>query len=394
MQSKFPYRQLLYTCVLLAAIVCLALSSEAAMQAARNALSTCLTVLLPSLFPFFVLSRMLVSSGGANILGRSLHWLMRPLFRINGNGAAAFLLGLISGYPVGAKTVTALYRKKALSRPEAETLLCFSNNSGPLFILGAVGTGMFASRQVGLLLYAVHALSAVTVGILLRFTIPANTIPAQPNRHTARCSGIFTTAVEDSVITILHVFGYVIFFAVVMQLLQNFQITLLLTRLLSFVNLPGGVIDALLCGALELTTGIQKLSEAFAPLPIQIIFTSAILGWAGLSVHFQVKGILSGSGLSFGKYLFGKGLQAIIAAIYAAAALCFIQLDAPAFSADLLPQAHTAVQAPVFLVLLSLGILAAYVLRVTRSSGQRKTPAQTQNKATTNTAAQSPRRHG
>lgn len=387
MKAKNTVKIILKTLALLSAIVCLALSSKTAMRAAQDALSTCLTILLPSLFPFFVLSRMLIASGGANVLGRGLNWLMRPLFHINGNGAAAFLLGLISGYPIGAKTVTELYREKALTKSEAENLLCFSNNSGPLFILGAVGTGMYASQTIGLLLYTVHVLSAVTVGILLRFTIPTSNIPAAATYH-ASGSSIFTASVEDSISTLLHVFGYVIFFAVIMQLLQDFQITILLTRLLSFVNLPNGVIESLLCGMLELTTGIKKLSEAIAPLHVQFIFTSAILGWAGLSVHFQVKGILSGSGLSFGKYLFGKGLQAIISAIYAAVLLVFVPLHTPAIAQAIRPL-PSAIDAPIWLILLSCTLLIVYALTIIRSAGQPKNSTQMHKLTTVNTTTQS-----
>lgn len=385
MKSKI--KPFVKTLALLSAIVCLALSSDSAMQAARNAASTCFTILLPSLFPFFVLSRMLIASGGANVLGRFCNWLMHPLFRINGNGAAAFLLGIISGYPVGAKTVTELYRKQALSKSEAENLLCFSNNSGPLFILGAVGIGMFSSQTVGLLLYAVHVLSAVTVGVLLRFTIPKPSIRTAATHHTAN-TNLLTTAVEDSVTTLLHVFGYVIFFAVVMQLLQDFHITLLLTRVFCFFNLPGGVIDSLFCGILELTTGIKKLSEALAPLSVQLIFTSGILGWAGLSVHFQVKGILTGSGLSFGKYLFGKGLQAIVAAVYTAVALVFVPLHAPTFLQAALPQ-PSAASAPVLLSLLSCALLILYAVQLICSTRRPKNSAQTHRAAIANTATQS-----
>lgn len=387
MKIKLPFKQLVKNLLLLAAIFCLALSSDTAMQAAKDALSTCLYILLPSLFPFFVLSRMLVKSGGAALLGRACDRIMRPLFNINGNGAAAFILGIISGYPVGAKTVTELYREKALSKPEAENLLCFSNNSGPLFILGAVGTGMLANRQAGIVLYIIHVLASVSVGVLLRFTIPSSgirTLAAQ--RHSSE--DIFTSSVEDSVTTLLHVFGYVIFFAVVMQLLQDFHCIAFFTQILSSVNLPGEVTQALTCGALELTTGIKKLSGATAvPLSIKLVFISAVLGWAGLSVHFQVKGILSGSGLSFGKYLMGKGLHAVIAAVYAAVAMYFIKLDTPVFAPAIVTQTQSC-KLPLFFAIASLIILLLYTNRVMGLAGKPKRPAQRHRPTTKGKPAQ------
>jgi sporulation integral membrane protein YlbJ len=93
---------------------------------------------------------------------------MRPLFNVPGCGAFAVALGISSGYPVGAKISNELYESDECTKIEAERLLAFTNTSGPLFIISAVGNGMFGNQQIGILLLVTHFLASLAVGILFR----------------------------------------------------------------------------------------------------------------------------------------------------------------------------------------------------------------------------------
>ena len=143
-------KNLLLSLLLALFAAALLLRPVAAASAAREALALCLKSVLPSLFPFFVLSSLLVAGGGAAALGRALEPMMRPLFRLGGAGAGALVLGLVGGYPVGARTAAELHRRGALSRSEAERLLGFCNNAGPGFILGVCGGTVFGDARAGL----------------------------------------------------------------------------------------------------------------------------------------------------------------------------------------------------------------------------------------------------
>ena len=94
---------------------------------------------------------------------------MRPLFNVSGIGSYPFIMGIISGYPIGAKIVTDLYLNKSCSKEECERLLSFTNNSGPLFIIGTVGISLFGNTQIGILLFITHLLACFTVGFIFRF---------------------------------------------------------------------------------------------------------------------------------------------------------------------------------------------------------------------------------
>ena len=123
--SRQGVRDLFLGLGLLCATLALMFWPQEAMEAAREGLRLCYNVILPSLFPFFVLSALVVDLGLAGYLGRALEGLMRPLFHVPGACASALVLGFVGGYPVGARTALSLYQKGMCTKTEAERLLSF-----------------------------------------------------------------------------------------------------------------------------------------------------------------------------------------------------------------------------------------------------------------------------
>lgn len=154
--------------------------------AAREGVALCLQTVLPSLFPFFVLSSLLVQSDVPRLLSRAMAGVMYPLFGVSGAGASALILGLLGGYPVGARTVAELYGRGEIGREEAEQLLAFCNNSGPGFFLGVCGTAVFGSARAGAYLYLIH----VGRGACDRGPAAARPRPAAPEGRFAAARAV------------------------------------------------------------------------------------------------------------------------------------------------------------------------------------------------------------
>lgn len=277
-----------------------------AAQGVRDGISLCLASVIPALFPFFVAAQLLTALGAAEVLGRAAGPLFRRLFGIDGAGAAAFLLGLLGGYPVGAKAAGSLVRQGLLSPEDGARLLTFCNNAGPAFILGIVGGGVFHSPRAGVWLYLLHAASATAVGLLLCRaggrkppTVP-RTAPAVPvKKPTASLAAAFIEAVQSGVRAMAGVCGFVIFFLVLLRLAEGAL----------------GSLPPLAAGLLELTNGILRLT----PDRRGFITAAGLLGWGGLSVHGQTAAVLGGSGVSLRRYLPAKALQGALSALLAAA---------------------------------------------------------------------------
>ena len=162
-------RRYIFGCAL-ALISCAALLLwfPEASEGVRRGLSVCGDVIIPSLFPFFVLGAAIMELGLPQRLSRRLSPAMSKLFGAPGAGASALVMGLMGGYPLGAATAAGLAERGVISRAECRRLLGFCNNSGPAFLIGAAGVGVFGSVRAGAVLYFCHILAALSSGIVLR----------------------------------------------------------------------------------------------------------------------------------------------------------------------------------------------------------------------------------
>lgn len=149
--------------------ISLVVFSKSNLSAAKDGLSLFANSVLPSLLPFFIATELLSYTGIIEILGKVLNKFMRPIFNVPGEGAFAFIMGIISGYPIGAKIVTNFRQNGICTKEEGERLLAFTNNSGPLFIIGTVGISLFFDTRTGILLFLSHLLACISVGIVFRF---------------------------------------------------------------------------------------------------------------------------------------------------------------------------------------------------------------------------------
>lgn len=318
------------------ALVCWPREVGAAVQ---SGLELCYNVILPSLFPFFILTSLVISLGLAGCLGRLMEPVMRPLFHVGGSCAAALALGFVGGYPVGARAALTLYESGQCTKTEAERLLAFCNNSGPAFILGVVGAGIFADSRVGLLLCLTHAAASLCVGVLFRFyrwgdrESRARRAP-QPIR-AQRFSAAFTDAVKGALTSSLNICAFVVCFTVILRMGFLSGLFPALAGLLSQVLAPLGFTrlwaERLLTGVMEISSGVWSLTGD-GSLEGKVAMAAFMLGWAGVSVHCQVLSFLGESGLNIRTYVGGKLLHGMISAALTALVVRLFPLEAPVSS--------------------------------------------------------------
>ena len=333
--GKAQYRDILLGSALLWAALSLILWPEQAMDAMRDGLKLCGNVILPSLFPFFVLSSLVVELGMSRYLGRLMEPVMAPLFRVNGSCASALVLGFVGGYPVGARTAIQLYENGQCSRTEAERMLAFCNNSGPAFILGVVGTGIFGSGRLGLLLYLVHMAASLLVGMIFRFYKPGDSPKTRyrsPQFQAASFSRAFTSSVTGALSAALNICAFILFFSVFLRILAHAGVLASLGHLLSRLLAPFGMdqtwAERLLTGLVEVSSGVSSLTDG--TISGRLSMAAFMLGWAGISVHCQVLAFLGDSGLSVRTYVTGKLLHGGISAALAALLFRLIPISSPA----------------------------------------------------------------
>lgn len=321
------------------AMLGLVVSPRETSDAGREGIRLCLDVIIPSLFPFFVISTLIIELGLARYFGAALERVMRPFFNVSGPCSIAVVLGFVGGYPLGAHTAISLYEKKLCSREEAERLLAFCNNSGPAFILGAVGAGILGSSTAGWLLYLAHTAASLTVGFIFRFYKRKKASPSVQSRERGReaapkLSKAFVTSVKSSASSIFNICAFVVFFTVAVRLLFISGILPAVAGFIGELLSPFGtnpaMIKDLLTGLIEMTSGLFSLQgSASAQLAGQMAMAAFMLGWAGLSVHCHVLTFIGRSGLSPWTYISGKLLHGLISAVYAFGMARYLGMDSP-----------------------------------------------------------------
>lgn len=296
----------LFACLLL-------IFSSTAINAATDAMKLCARSLVPSLFPFFVCSNLLVNLGGAYFLSKLFSPLMIPLFGLNGSCSLALIMGYISGYPVGAKTAADLYLNGSCLKYEAEKMLAYCNNCGPMFIIGALGSGMLGDSSVGLMLYISHIISSVIVAFIFRGKSPCRykVISAPSERQNISFGELFSQAISSSVSLTLTVCGFVILFGIAVSFAESLGVI----SALSSLGIDYSVCKSMFYGLFECSGGCREIVSAIKSPIACYMLLSSVLAWSGISVHLQVLGIIKKAKLSPKLYFKGKALMAIISPV-------------------------------------------------------------------------------
>nr|WP_276316180.1 sporulation integral membrane protein YlbJ [Paenibacillus lignilyticus] len=317
-----------------------------ALGASIRGLSIWWEVLFPALFPFFVISELLLGLGIVHFFGKILDPLMRPLFRIPGIGGFVVTMGYASGYPVGARLTAQLWEQKLINRSEGERLVAFTTTSDPIFLIGAVSVGFFHNVALAPVLAAAHYGGGLIIGLLMRF----HDRKAESTRHATEGKGtnsapgkrksrlseaihamhfarlmdgrnfgvLLQDAIQAALRLMIVVGGLVVVFSVMMELLRQAGGIHVLAQgvqsLLSLIHVPPALSDAVVNGIFEVTLGARSAGEAVSSgLVHQAAIAAFILSWGGLSVHAQIASLLSHTDLRYKPFLIARFLHGCIA---------------------------------------------------------------------------------
>lgn len=271
--------------------------------------------IFPSLFPFFVLSEIMVKYGMTEFIGNLLKPFMNKLFKIKSSAAFVLVMSIISGNPANAKYTRELYLNGDLNENEATKILCFSCFANPLFILGTVGLLFLNNKEVGVLILLCHYLGNIIIGLFLR-----NYYPSQKENekvsfnyavtmaHKKRISNketfgeIITNSLLHSINTLLLILGVMTMCLVITTIIDN------------NVNL-NSIMQSVLNGSIEMTQGLKYISLEAIPLKLKCILSVMILSFGGLSVHMQIVSIISDTKIKYFPFLFSRVLHSIISGL-------------------------------------------------------------------------------
>lgn len=303
---------------------------------------------LPALLPFFIVSEFMLEVGVMECFALWLEPVMRPFFRLSGASALAIVMGFVSGTPTAANITAGLYRKNLCTKDEAERLLAFTNNSGPLYILVAVATGIFQNPAVGILLFISHYPVNFLIGLFLRFLAKDKRKAAVPCRGNVLKAGynllkccptpplgsLLNTVVKKSLLNIGLVGGFMVVFGILTAAFDRTGITTIICHIFAPVCAVFGIsescLPAIASGFWEMTIGIAILPDSGADMLSMLMASAMVLAWNGVSIQSQVSAMVADTGLSLRKYRICRIIHSAIAPLIV---LALYKKTAPVFAA-------------------------------------------------------------
>lgn len=258
--------------------------------------------LLPTLFPFFIITDLLANYGLINYIAKVFGKFMK-LFKLNEEAAYAFFMGMISGFPGNSKLIKELLDNQEIDEIDANKLLTFTHFSNPLFIIGTVGTIFLNNKQLGILILIVHYLTNIIIGLLFRNIYKETTILNSKKQNTPKpFMKTLLTSINNSINTMFIIYGIIIFTSLLINIITvNINIS-------SFTK-------SLLTGLIELTQGLKLISNEVLNLPLKASLMTFFISFGGISIHMQIMSILQDYKINYYLYFLSRLIHASLSSL-------------------------------------------------------------------------------
>lgn len=250
--------------------------------------------MVPTLLPFMIVMGICVRQ---NITGKMVALfqpILYPLFRCRGEVIYCILVGFLCGFPMGARVSAQMYGRGSISKPEAEYLMAFCNNIGPVYCLSFV-VPLMGIQNIPLFLSIMYGLP-ILYGLLLRYTLYRKEMNAElirvhgGNSQREPILQSLNISIQESIQGITMLCGYMIFFN--------------LLNLLPHMLCPD--LQPYMAPILEITGGLGALGSQKPMLSL------IALSFGGLSCLAQTYSSISDTNLSIGNYILHRGILTLL----------------------------------------------------------------------------------
>ena len=293
---------------LLITIINIFLNSNTLNQTITFSSNLFLKNIMPSLFPMFIISSILVEIDIPKVLGNIFKKPMNILFKTKGEGAFIFFMSMITGFPSSAKYINDLLNKKQINTKDAQKILMFSFFSNPLFIVNTVGIMFLKSQKIGIMLLISHILGNIIIGIIFKNYNQTKNIPntkinnlkyLNTKINNTNLFKVLITSIKTSIETLINIFGIITFFLIIINILFKTK---------NIITIP-------LIGILEMTSGLKYLSLSNIDYNIKVLLSMFLISFGGLSVHFQIMSILHKKKVKYLPFLISRIIHGIISVL-------------------------------------------------------------------------------
>ena len=350
MRLNARQKRLIISIALVAASILLIAFPKKASFGAYMGIVNCLEIIVPSLFPFMVITIFLTESGYYERIFSIPSGVLSKITGIDKSFCSLFFVGMIGGYQSAAKSVSILCKNNDLSPENASTLLCFSTNAGPAFLISAVGSGLFLSSSIGVILFVASVMSSFSLMAFYASKLSKSKVylGRKNNNSLSMC---FVSSVKEGCKTITVMCAFIVLFSVAIYLIPD------LSNSFSFLK-------SFIYGLLEVTSGVCTASLEISLK--SILATSAICAFGGFCIIFQIAAICSETNIKIAPFIISRILHSLLSVLYTFLLLLTIPIEIKqtfvSNAASALPSVFSA-PLPAFMLLICCATFPIYLTR-------------------------------
>lgn len=263
-----------------------------------EALKVFINTLFPSIFPFFLVSDLLISYNFPNTLNKYLKEVTKKIFHVEGASSFVIIMSMLSGFPSGAKYIKTLLDKNLINIDEANYLIIFTHFANPLFVL-TVTKGLFKNTQLSYIILICMYLSNLILGFIIR---PKQVKSNKKSLETLKIPN-FSTNLTSSIISSLKLLAII---------LGNTCFFYIVTGLIMKLFYHNQLITILINGFFDITRGITSLTNLSGFTILKSILILTFLAFGGININMQVASIISNSNIKYSNFLIGRLCQCAI----------------------------------------------------------------------------------
>lgn len=289
-------------------IICIFKMPDSITQGITDGMTICFNVILPSLFPFMIVSAYIIKSGALGFLYKLFYPLTRFVLKLPLCTASVIIMGFIGGFPVGARMTTLLLESGQITENQAKRLLLFCINGGPAFVITAVGVKMLGSNKAGVIIFISLCIASLIIGFISSFFDDKKTTDKRIENSMQSPLVALSASVTDGVQSILSVCAWVVLFSGITECVKALSIS---------DNTYWAMVSLL-----EVTKGCTLLA---GKMGIPVI--TAAIGFGGFCVHCQVFSYIKESGLKYRYFFVSRVLCAALSGIICHLLLIIFPVD-------------------------------------------------------------------
>ena len=266
-----------------------------------NSIDIWINNLIPSIFPFLLITSLLYNYGLIDILSKIFGKIIKKIYNLEEKGSYAIISSMFSGYPSGSKYTKELLIDKEIDIKSANHLITFTSYANPLFVILVIGETLLNNKKIGIYIFIIHLISGLLTGVLFKTKEEKKSIKKEREKNKRKFINVLISNINDTFKILFNMLGIMIFFRMIITIINK--------------KIVNNYIKYIIEGLLEMTTGIIDISLSNITLKYKTAIIGFLISFGGLSIHFQTKSIIEGTGINYYKFLIARLIHSL---------LCFI----------------------------------------------------------------------